>query len=668
MKSEDGTIGVPLTNDGAEATQAARPGDLRQVWRNTLTVGGVIVAGFALLFMLAFFVIEFASPQRSPYLGLFTFLVFPCILVFGLIAMGTGLLVARRRFRKTFGPSAAYQYYPRIDLTDARQRRILGFASGGVALAIPMVGILSYEGYHYTDSNQFCGAVCHTVMQPQYTAYQHSAHAHVGCAECHIGAGASWYVKSKLSGIRQVFAVALNSYPRPIPPAIQELRPATETCRECHWPAKFYGDQLVTVEHFASDEANTHSQHRMLLKTGGSDPSTGPPSGIHWHMALGFTIEYVAVDQFLQDIRWVKMTDHSTGRQAVYRSDGLTGADPLPVGTLRTVDCMDCHNRPTHVFRSPDRAVNSALNVNPTLLTLPFAKREVVAVLAKPYASKAEGLASIADVVARFYEREYPKIWESRKADVDRLILVTKDIYSTNFFPEMNVSWRTYPDNIGHKIFPGCFRCHEGKHVDESGRAISHECKTCHEFLRPVGETAESATVGIGGFVHPYELEGLHATMRCDKCHTGGVSPQPTCAGCHTTVAEFRSGTMAAFKTFGITAEPMAETIQCTDCHDLKKPTSIEAMNKRCIDCHADDEQKYGAMLASWTTEVNKELQSSRANAAPQAKRVLELLQAAGPLHNIAATRKILHAIGAPGTPVADEVSSEDSPASPAEK
>ena len=646
MKPEVETPGTTTTaGDEPREKTAAQSPDLMKVWRNTLTVGGGIVAALGLLFMVGFFVVELASPQRSPYLGLFTFLVFPCVVVAGVLAIGVGLLAARRRFQKRYGPSAVYQYFPRIDLTDARQRRVLGFATGGFAIAIPMVGILSYEGYHYTDSNQFCGVVCHTVMQPQYTAYQHSAHAHVGCAECHIGAGASWYVKSKLSGIRQVFAVALNSFPRPIPPAIQELRPATETCRQCHWPAKFYGDQLVTIEHFASDEANSHSRHRMLLKTGGSDPSTGPPSGIHWHMALGFTIEYVAVDKLLQEIPWVKMTDQSTGRQAVYRSDGLTSADSLPAGTHRTVDCMDCHNRPTHIFRSPDQTVNSALNVNPALQTLPFAKREAVAALATPYAGTKEALSSISNSIARFYETEYPTIWNSRKADVDRLILSTKDIYSTYFFPDMNVTWRTYPNNIGHKIFPGCFRCHDGKHVDDGGRAISHECKTCHEFLRPVEETAGISTVSVGGFVHPYKLEGIHETIRCDQCHTGGIAPQPSCAGCHTAVAEFRAGTAPGFKEFAIVPDATAETVQCADCHDMQKPMSMEVINDRCVDCHSDDEEKYGAMLAAWKGEIETQMKSVRTGGNSESKAILDLLKVSGAYHNVDATRKILKAI-----------------------
>lgn len=653
MKSEEATPGTVVANEGPQATGPGRPENLGQVWRNTLTVSGGIVAALTLLFIVAFFAIEFASPQRSPYLGLFTFLVFPCVLVFSLIAMGTGLLVARHRFRRTLGPSAAYQYYPRIDLTDARQRRFMGFVLGGVALAIPMVGILSYEGYHYTDSNQFCGAVCHTVMQPQYTAYQHSAHARVGCVECHIGAGASWYVKSKLSGIRQVFAVAINAYPRPIPPAIQELRPATETCQECHWPAKFFGDQMVAVDHFGSDEANTPSKIRMLLKTGGSDLSTGPPSGIHWHMALGFSIEYVATDKLLQQIPWVRITDGSTGRQSVYRSDGLSGAAPPPEGIHRTVDCMDCHNRPTHNFRSPDRAVDAALNVNIALQSLPFAKREMVAALSKSYPSKSEGELGVANALGSYYQGEHPDLWQKRKKDIDRLVLVAKEIYQTNFFPEMNVSWRTYPDNIGHKIFPGCFRCHEGLHKDDNGVTISHACGTCHEFMQPAnGDAAAGKVVGIGGFEHPIELEGIHATIRCNQCHTGGPAPAATCAGCHTSVAEFRAGTLPELKPFGLGPEPMVNSVECKDCHDLSKPRTVEVMNEKCMDCHSDAEERFQGMLASWKAEVDTLLQAASKSTDPSVQHLLGVLRQSGPLHHIEATRKML---GGVATPTADQ-------------
>ncbi len=648
MKRKGESVERADSKDQPTKPASVTPDHLTQVWRNSLTVGGGIVAALAVLFMVAFFTIEFASPQRNPYLGLFTFLVFPCVLVVGVVAMAAGLVIARHRFHKTFGSDVVYQYYPRIDLTNLSHRRYLGFATGGVALAIPMIGVLSYEGYHFTDSNQFCGAVCHTVMQPQYTAYQQSPHAHVGCVECHIGTGASWYVKSKLSGIRQVFAVALDSYPRPIPPAIQELRPATETCRACHWPAKFYGDQLVNIEHFASDESNTHTRTQMILKTGGSDPSTGPPSGIHWHMALGFSIEYVATDKFLQNIPWVRMTDQSTGRQSVYRSDGLPTSDPPPAGIRRTVDCMDCHNRPTHVFRSPDRAVNVALNVNPSFQSLPFAKREVVAALTRHYASRSEGLASIADAIARFYEAEHPKIWQARKADIDRLILAAKDIYSTNFFPEMNVSWRTYPDNIGHKIFPGCFRCHEGNHVDSGGRAISHDCKSCHEFFPSVESAQPATTAKAGEFVHPYPLDPVHGALRCNECHTGGPAPPASCEACHSETVQFRAGTLPLFQSLGVAAEPMAELVQCTDCHDLSAPRTVKAIDERCMDCHSDEEEKYAGMLANWTAELDRLFKSVPTSLDPANQKLIDMLRKAGPAHNVEAARTIIRSVASP--------------------
>jgi hypothetical protein len=478
-------------------------------------------------------------------------------------------------------------------------------------------------------------------MEPQFSAYQQSPHAHVKCAECHIGAGASWYVKSKLSGIRQVFAVALGSFPRPIPPAIQELRPATETCRQCHWPSKFFGDQLVNIEHYDNDETNTHSRIRMLLKTGGSDPTTGPPSGIHWHMALGFSIEYVAVDDRLQNIPWVKTTDQSTGHVKVYRSDGLRSTDPPPKGTRRTVDCMDCHNRPTHIFRSPERAADTVLHVNANLQNLPFARRELVRVLSQPYLVKEEGLATIAGSLQSFYREKFVDIWTTRRADVDRLVEHAQGIYRSMAFPEMNVNWRTYPDNIGHKIFPGCFRCHEGKHVSDDGKTLSHDCGTCHEFLIPGPEQQGPSVVQVGGFVHPLKLEGSHTALRCDQCHTGGLGPQKTCAGCHTNVAEFRSGALKGWARGTLPRDPMAETVDCEGCHDLSAPTTVEAIDEKCMECHSDEEPRFRGMLASWRAEADRLIAEVGGRNREPDRAVLQALRRAGAIHNIEATRII---------------------------
>jgi hypothetical protein len=410
-----------------------------------------------------------------------------------------------------------------------------------VALALPVIGLLSYRGYHYTDSTEFCGRVCHEVMEPQHTAYLRSPHARVECAECHIGAGASWYVKSKLSGLRQVLAVATDSFPRPIPPAIRELRPATETCQQCHWPAKFFGDQLRVIEHFVPDEANTHEVIRMLVKTGGNDPATGPPSGIHWHMALGFEIEFVATDHNLQEIPWVKITDRASGREQVFRADGLGQDDPPPEGTRRSLDCMDCHNRPTHVFRSPDREANAALLVEPSLQSLPFAKRELVAALVAPYADKEAGLAGVEAALRGFYEEQHPDVYTATKAGVESLVAAARRIYQVSFFPSMSVRWTTYPDNIGHKEYDGCFRCHDGKHVNADGQAISTDCRDCHMFLTPP-DPERPELVREGDFVHPYELEDDHAELLCTRCHDGGVAKPTDCDECHDLMASQPAG------------------------------------------------------------------------------------------------------------------------------
>ena len=137
---------------------------------------------------------------------------------------------------------------------------------------IIVISLAAFRGVEYMDSPQFCGQVCHTVMQPEFTAYQNGPHARVACVACHIGPGAPWFVKSKLSGTRQLFAVALNTYPRPIPSPVENLRPARDTCEQCHWPEKFTGDVVKPLREYADDEANTESTTTLRLHIGsGSD-------------------------------------------------------------------------------------------------------------------------------------------------------------------------------------------------------------------------------------------------------------------------------------------------------------------------------------------------------------------------------------------------------------
>ncbi len=629
-RSPDNATAASAVQSAEAARGKARPAAL---WNNLITMLGAMIVAVSVCLILTFVLFSFISPSGNPYLDIVGYMVLPALLVIGLIICPVGILVAHLRRRMGM----------RRLVLSVRSTAI--FMGVSFFLILPIVGVSSYQGYHYTESTQFCANVCHAVMEPQGTTYEMSPHARVSCAECHIGTGASPFVKSKLSGLRQVYAALAETYSRPIAPAINELRPARETCEQCHWPQRFFGDQLVTIQQFGSDEANTSIRLRMHLKTGGSDRSTGPPSGIHWHMSLGFKVEYVAVDEHLQDIPWVRIIDDTTGEERIYRSDGKPHDSPPPDGTRRTVDCMDCHNRPAHKFRSPDRTVDAALSVDSRLQSLPFAKREAVRALVRPYTSKADGLAGVAEDIRQFYSVQQPENWSTRRADIERLEAAAVGIYRANFFPEMNVNWRTYPDNIGHKFFPGCFRCHDDKHVDAAGNAISQECAACHEFLPTGGEDDSHSLVRASEFVHPYSLEGPHATMRCDRCHTGGIAPQASCEGCHEQQHEFRAGMLAAFDSPELPPDPMLEVVDCEGCHDLSQPTNIDTIDLACMDCHEDEEDRFEGMLASWRREVDQMFHDAEVHTDDAGRRLLKTLRDAGPMHNIEATRILVRSL-----------------------
>lgn len=613
------------------------------LWNNVISYFGLFLIAMAILLLLTFSLFTAVTRQANPYVDIVGYLVLPGILVLGSLIVPVGMFFKSWRLRRRDPLQKLSFLFPRIDLNDPVQRRAAKVVVGGTFLMLPVVVVSSYHGYHYSDSADFCAKACHKVMEPQATTYEHSAHARVACAECHIGEGASWFVKAKLSGTRQVLATIQESFPRPIPPAITNLRPARETCERCHWPKKFFGAQLREIVHFSADENNTRRELDMLLKTGGGDESIGRAEGIHMHMALEGRLEYVATDVKVQDIPWVRYTDRA-GNVSIYRSDGRPSSDPIPGGAVRQLDCMDCHNRPAHNFRSPEEAVDIFLDVGRIDTTLPFIKREAVAVLTKPYPDRETAEARIGAYLMQFYETQYPELTVARRASIHQAVDMVRQIYRQNFFPAMNVDWQTYPDNIGHKISPGCFRCHEGRHVNQNGAPISHACDICHTFLNPL-ERSGTAVIQEGEFRHPMTLEGVHTTLRCDLCHTGGAAPSPTCAGCHSLQSGFRVGNVPALQSFKLAPDPMAEAVDCEGCHDLSRPRTVEVINEKCLDCHSDDEARYKEMLHSWKTEIDAMLLEVESFRDRETVEVLRTLRKAGPLHNIEATRIITRAI-----------------------
>jgi NapC/NirT cytochrome c family, N-terminal region len=499
------------------------------LWTNPLTLLGLVLIGLGLLMLVTFWLFLVAVPKEesNQYLGMVGFMILPNVLIAGLALCPVGIALQRRKFRR----DPKFQFIP--------VRRALQFIAVTFFLIIPVLGVCSYRGYLFTESAEFCGAICHNML-PQYTRYQQSPHARVTCAGCHIGPGAGFFVKSKISGLRQVAYTMLNVYPRPIPPAITQLRPASETCEQCHWPNQFFGSLLRTIVHFAPDQENTRHAYQILIKVGGLNNALGQAEGIHMHMLNH--VEYVASDSRLEHIPWVRYT-FADGHSVVFRSDGKPFADPPPPGQRRNLDCIDCHNTIGHEFLSPDRAVDHALTVGRLDPSLPYLKREAVYVLVQKYSTKPQALAAIQTAMEAFY-RARPDVWPARWATVQRCIKAVQAIYRANFFPDMHVDWRTYPDHIGHMESPGCFRCHDGLHVSASGARISSSCTTCHTFQY---RQANPSVIVEKTFEHPLKINnawkdlGPHEAMLCTDCHDGGLAAEGwtdtqsiyACGDCH---------------------------------------------------------------------------------------------------------------------------------------
>jgi len=489
---------------------------------NWLSLLGIILAASSFFAAACLIAIDVFRGFGNPYMGILTYLVAPAFLVAGLLLVAAGALRERRRRRRS--RPGDVPRYPRLDLNVPRQRRTFVLVSVATFLFLILTALGSYRTYQFTESVAFCGETCHTIMRPEFTAYQESPHARVACVQCHIGPGASWFVKSKLSGAYQVYATLAGRYPRPIPAPIKNLRPAQQTCEQCHWPRKFYGAAERVLHRYLPDSGNSPWTIRMLLNIGGGDPSFGPAGGIHWHMNIANRVEYIATDSQRQVIPWVRVTD-ARGRSTVYQStiNPLTAAQ-VAAALPRVMDCIDCHNRPTHIYQAPVSAVSLAIGTGRIDSTLPFVLREAVRAVADSYPSTPVALRAIADTLNAFYRTRDPRFVAADSGRVARAVAEAQTIYGHNVFPAMRVDWRAYPDNLGHWDFPGCFRCHDGSHASADGRTIPHDCRTCHTIIAQ-GRGPALATVSAGGldFQHPVDIGDVWRTMLCSDCHHGAL-------------------------------------------------------------------------------------------------------------------------------------------------
>lgn len=452
--------------------------------RNPFSLLGVALTSSSAVLILALLGMErVVGHGGNPYLGILSYVILPGIFFLGLLLIPVGVHWERRRRAR----GVTTELFPVLDLNKATTRRlVLTF----LVLTLANIMILSgatYKSIEVMESVEFCGATCHKVMEPEYTAYRRSPHARVKCVECHIGPGADWFVKSKLSGAWQLVSVAFNLYQRPIPVPIHHLRPARETCEQCHWPTKFIGDRLWVRTHFDQDEQNTELKTVMVLRVGGIEGRES--SGIHWHVDPDIQIRYRS-DEKRETIYDVELTDRD-GSVRSYRTPDRPENGSAELGQWRVMDCMDCHNRPSHTFELPDQEIDAALQERRLDRALPYLRREGLRLLREDYPSIVVARQSISDGLTQFYASEYPKVTVDQQASILAAGQELGDIYARNVFPEMSVGWGTYANHMGHGSFPGCFRCHDDEHVTEDGESISQDCSTCHTLLAMEEENPE---------------------------------------------------------------------------------------------------------------------------------------------------------------------------------
>ncbi|MGB5332805.1 MAG: NapC/NirT family cytochrome c [Woeseiaceae bacterium] len=447
---------------------------LSSITHNGISLIGTGLAIAGLVLIVSLFVMEQLGFEGGPYLGILTYLILPMIFVTGLILIPVGAVLYRRNLRRSPGGQST-PLLPVFDLNKTKTRRWMMIFVGATMVNIVIVAGATYKGVEVMESVEFCGMACHSVMQPEHTAYQRSSHSRVSCAECHIGPGADWFVKSKLDGAWQLVAVTFDLYPRPIPTPLHDLRPARETCEQCHWPTRFVGDKLAIKKHYEEDEANTELTSALLLKVGGAAGKGS--SGIHWHVDPGVSIRYRS-DETREEIYEVEYTNQE-GAVKLFADRKA----PEEGGFWRDMDCVDCHNRPSHNYQPPDTEIDIAIRDGLIDQTLPFVKKEGLRIIDAKFESHDQAREVITAELTQYYAENYPEVATTRAEDIAAAATALGDIYSVNVFPQMNVWWNTYPVHIGHQNSDGCFRCHGKKLRTAERETISRDCDVCHSIL-----------------------------------------------------------------------------------------------------------------------------------------------------------------------------------------
>jgi nitrate/TMAO reductase-like tetraheme cytochrome c subunit len=467
--------------------------------------------------------------------------------------------------------------------------------------------------WDYTNSPAFCGTTCHT-MPPEYAAYQLSPHSRVACVECHIGREfIGNQIFRKAGDIRHVIAVTFNTYEYPI--RAKSMRPAPEICEKCHSPEKFSDDSLRVKYHFYTDEQNSPYSIYLILKTGGGSKRVGLGRGIHWHIEN--QVQYFSTDGLDQNIPYVRVTNDDGSVDEYVDVESNFDSTSLKDENLKTMDCITCHNRITHTIPSPEQSVDNALARGVISTDIPDIRYRGVEVLSQKYGTHEEAIASIAKL-ENYYETTFPDFYSTEKQKITNAVSELQNIYNTSVFEDQEVDWTTHPNNVGHNNTPGCFRCHDGKHLNAENQAVRLECNLCHSI--PVVAGAEDFVTDIEisrgpepeSHLNPNWIS-LHNQVfdaTCESCHTtedpGGTSNTSFCSNsaCHGNVYNYAGFDAPALRE--ILKEQLPPPVPAAEASaSADNPTFDSYVGPlfaaKCTVCHGSSSPQKGLDLSSYT-------------------------------------------------------------------
>lgn len=495
-----------------------------------------------------------------------------------------------------------------------RGKLILPFVVIGL-VAVILLAVGNF-GWEYSNSPKFCGTTCHT-MPPQNVTYLKSPHANVTCEECHIGrASLPDQMMRKTQGIKETWDTIFHLYTYPL--YAEALRPALDTCEKCHKPEAFLGDQFKTITRFQENKENTPYNIYLILKTGGGAKREGQGLGIHWHIVN--KVQYYEADPLGQTIPFVRV-NNDDGTTTEY-TDVESGFNPatMDASKLRTMDCTSCHNRVSHNFKSPAASMDDYMSRKVIDPAIPEIHKKGVEVLSNPYKTQEEAFSAIAGL-ENYYKTYYADFYAGNLESIKTAISQIQTIYTETVFLDQKINWETHPNNLGHMETAGCFRCHDGKHLNSNQQAIRMECNLCHSIPVVAQQSDFVSKIEISRGPEPdshrnanwISLHNKSFNATCANCHTtddaGGTSNSSFCSNsaCHGNVftyAGFNAPKLREILQAQVpTPEPIPTTAPITGAPTFENIGPIFAA--KCTMCHNGDGAPAGLKLTTYADVMN---------------------------------------------------------------